>query len=110
MLPHRTQKALADVSIPVLCKMWHEDGVWNAVAADLPVAAFGETYEEARENLASALVCHFEALLKSKRIEATIESLQKASRQYFSMEEIPINSSLLKMLVAMKNQEFMALA
>ena len=31
--------------MPVLCKFWQEDGVWNGSAQDLPVAVFGETIE-----------------------------------------------------------------
>lgn len=45
----------------ILCKFWSEDGVWNGVSEDLPVAACGQTFEEARRNLSDALLCHLQS-------------------------------------------------
>src|SRR5208337_5472379 len=47
--------------IPVLCEFWEEDGVFNGVATQLPVAVFGKTHEEAVSNLTDAIIAHLEA-------------------------------------------------
>ncbi len=47
--------------ISILCRFWSEDGVWNGLAKDLPVAAFGQTFEEARRNLSDALLSHLQS-------------------------------------------------
>jgi len=48
-------------SLPVLCRFWNEDGVWNGSAEDVAVAVFGQTLEEAINNLRAAVQNHFEA-------------------------------------------------
>jgi len=65
---------------PVLCNLWQEDGVWNGVADDLPVAVFGATFEEAQANLCQALMSHLEALQEVGKLEETV-ALTEAQAQ-----------------------------
>ncbi len=53
----------ADMSITVLCQYWEEDGVWNGVIKNLPIAAFGQTLEQAKDNLRDAFDSHVAAIL-----------------------------------------------
>src|SRR6266571_6629570 len=98
-----------EVFISVLCKFWEEDGVWNGIVEHLPVAAFGNSFEEARQNLANAFESHIESLRESGKLQELIEDVQGRSRDYLSADEIPVGSPILRMLVAMKNQEIVGL-
>jgi predicted RNase H-like HicB family nuclease len=89
----------------VLCKFWPEDGVWNGIAEDLPVAVFGETFEEAKRNLADALESHLSSVMDSGEGDRVVKDLQSRARDYLCIDEIPLDSALLKMLVAVKSQE-----
>ncbi|MFQ5925897.1 MAG: type II toxin-antitoxin system HicB family antitoxin [Terriglobia bacterium] len=98
------------VAVPILCKFWFEDGVWNGVAADLAVAAFGSSFEEAMANLRTAIGSHLESVIEAGNVTALITHLQERAREYgfLSLDEISPSSPLVKMLVAMKNQELVA--
>ena len=97
-VPHFHKEANQMIRIPVLCKFWHEDGVWNGAAQDLAVAVFGTTFEEAQKNLSDAIFCHLEALQELNKIEPTIEYLQQRARDFnVSIEEIPSNRPIMRM-------------
>lgn len=104
------EAAPTETLVPILCKFWPEDGVWNGVTEDLSVAVFGFTYEEASENLRQAIECHMEAAVETGSIGALIAHLQERAKEYgfLSLDAITPGSSLVKMLVAMKNQEVVA--
>ncbi|HEX9764209.1 MAG TPA: hypothetical protein VGA39_02910 [Candidatus Acidoferrales bacterium] len=106
--PQRAVEPAASTSVPILCKFWREDDVWNGVAEDLPVAAFGATFEDAKENLRCALESHIESVAEAGDVVALIQHLQEKSRDYLAVDEISPGSPLVKMLVAMKNQEVVA--
>ena len=95
--------------ISILCRFWSEDGVWNGVAEDLPVAAFGQTFEEARSNLSDALLSHLQSASELGQLPEIIRHLQEREHDFLPVDEIPLNSPLLKMLVAMKDREFLAI-
>jgi len=95
--------------VSILCRFWSEDGVWNGVAQDLPVAAFGQTFEEARRNLSDALLCHLQSASELGRLPEIMNLLQQREHDFLPVDEIPLNSPLLKILVAMKDREFLAL-
>ena len=84
--------------ISILCKFWEEDGVWNATAMDLPVAVFGETFEEALGNMSDALDSHVSAMINAGKIEELSEKLP--GRPLFSDDLLP-NSPLVNLLVVM---------
>ena len=67
--------------IPVFCKIWEEDGVFNAVAEDLPIAVFGKTHEEAQKNLGDAILTHLEALMELRKLDEAIEHLRFEARR-----------------------------
>ena len=83
--------------------------MWNGVAEDLPVAAFGQTFEEARRNLSDALLSHLQSAFELGQLAETIRQLREREHDFLPVNEIPLNSPLLKMLVAMKDREFLAL-
>ncbi len=85
--------------IPVLCRFWKEDGVWNATAQHLPVAVFGETFEEATSNLANALVSHFQSVEEAGKLNELISFLEKKAQLRFRVNEIVADNPLVKMLV-----------
>ena len=97
------------VTVAVLCKFWFEDGVWNAAAADLPVAVFGDTFENAKEHLGQALATHFEALEKVGGLEEAVRHLQQRAReQYFSVAEMPLDRPLVKMEATVHDRRVVA--
>ncbi len=52
-----------DMSMTVRCRYWEEDGVWNGVVKDLPIVVFGQTLEQAKDNLRDAFHSHMTAIL-----------------------------------------------
>lgn len=86
--------------IPVLCKFWQEDGVWNGSAQDLPVAVFGETIEEAKKNLGEALICHFHALHEIGKIEKVTSDLCRLASERLSFDEMSNNELFWKTTIS----------
>ena len=76
------------VKVPVLCKFWQEDGVWNGSAHDLPIAVFGYSLEEAQSNLCTAIISHLKALEKLGRIDPVIEHLLRLADERISRNEL----------------------
>jgi predicted RNase H-like HicB family nuclease len=68
-------------AVPILVQLWAEDGVWNASAFDLPVAAFGDTYEDARKNFDDALDSHIALLMELDRYTATLKRLKRIAKE-----------------------------
>jgi len=95
-----------DRLIPILCRFRQDDDVWNAVCEDLPVAVFGETFEEAQENLKDALLAHLEVLAELGRIEGVIEELQRRAKDYgfLAPDDLAAYSPLVKFLVSVGAQ------
>ena len=98
------------VEIPVLCKIWEEDGVFNGIAEDLAVAVFGKTYEEAHKHLGEAIVAHLEALQELHQLESTIKRLRSLERElYLTSQELPRNQSLFRFSAALHGRQVLAL-
>lgn len=68
--------------IPILCRFWLEDGVWNGSAVDLPVSVYGKTIEQAQKHLVEALIAHLEALQQVGQIAPEIKRLQHLAQSY----------------------------
>ncbi len=83
---HNTEDSVA---IPILCKFWSEDGVWNGVAEPLPVAVFGETFEEAKDNLRNAIAAHLEAVREVGDLDTTVKNLLRSAKDFLSVQDIP---------------------
>lgn len=98
--------------VPVLCRFWHEDGVWNGIAQETAVAVFGNSFEEARENLRSALESHFDSAEETGQVEQVLACLVERARDYrfLSLDEIAPDSAIVKMQVARKGEAWVASA
>lgn len=98
------------VEIPVFCKIWEEQGVFNGIAEDLPVAVFGKTYEETQSNLADAIISHLEALRELNKLKETVEYLRSQARETcFSPQEIPRSESYYRFSAAVHDSQILAL-
>jgi predicted RNase H-like HicB family nuclease len=85
--------------VPVLCKFFQEDGVWNAHAEHLPVAVFGNTLEEAQKNLGDAIVTYMQSLAEVGRIQEVITMLIRRAEDQMLVQEIHADSFIGKLLV-----------
>ncbi len=86
--------------VPVLCKLWFQDGVWNGSAHDLPIAVFGKTIDEARKNLGAALVSHFHALQEIGKTAEVIRELCRVAGERLSFDEMANNELYWKVMVS----------
>ena len=93
--------------LPVICKFWQEDGVWNGEAVDLPIAVFGKTFEEALDSLKEGIVSHFNASVQVGSIQELINTVEQIAvdKGLLSIDDIMPGSPLVKMLVAFENHQ-----
>jgi predicted RNase H-like HicB family nuclease len=99
----------AVVKIPILCKFWREDDVWNGTAEHLAVAAFGDTFEEAEKNLHEAVVAHIDCWVEAGKAAEIFALLREQAREQLNMEEICPDTPLVKMQVGMQDDRLVAL-
>jgi predicted RNase H-like HicB family nuclease len=98
------------VEISILCKAWQEDGVWNAVTEDLPIAVFGATFEEAQHNLHEAIFCHLESAQETGMLDQLAKELrQRAIERSFTLAEMPPDRVMMKMRAAVQDDRVVAL-
>jgi len=103
------RKKEEEIVLPVLCKFWQEDGVWNASAEHLAVAVFGESFEEAQKNLREAIVAHMECWVEEgKEVELTNLLLSRSHGQ-LQVEQLSPDAPLVKMEVEMHHHHVHAL-
>jgi len=95
--------------LPVLCRFWQEDGIWNATAAHLAVAAFGDSFEEAQKNLRNAIMAHIECWAEAGKADQLVALLRDQSHEQLALEEISPDSPLVKMQVGMHDDQVIAL-
>jgi predicted RNase H-like HicB family nuclease len=99
------------VAIPVLLRLWQEDGVWNGEAAELPVAVFGDSFEQAAKNLHEAVVSHLEALQEIGKLDETAHVLRVYSRQRrLSVDELPSNEVVTKFNAGVQDHRVVCIA
>ena len=99
------------IEIPVLCRFWADDGVWNGEAIDLPVAVFGDTFEDAKKHLMNALISHLEALQEIGKLNETSKKLRACARQRcFSLEEMASNKPLVRLNAGIQDHKVFAIA
>jgi predicted RNase H-like HicB family nuclease len=99
----------AIVNIPVLCKFWKEDDVWNGAAEHLAVAAFGDTFEEAEKNLYEAVMAHIDCWVEAGKAAEIFSLLRDQARERLSVDEICPDAPLVKMQFAMQDDRLVAL-
>jgi len=98
------------VEIPVLCRIWEEQGVFNGIAEDLPVAVFGKTHEEAQSNLKDAIISHLEALKELHKLHPVVEHLRSQAREtHLSPQELPRGQSFFRFSAAVHDSQILAL-
>lgn len=98
------------IEVPVFCKIWQEDGVFNGIANDLPIAVFGTTYEEAQKHLQEAIIGHLEALQELHQLDKTIAHLRECARDFsLTGEEFPRHESLYRFSAAVHDNHILAL-
>jgi len=88
------------MQVPVLVRFWAEDGVWNASAMDIPVAVFGDTFEDARRNFEQALISHFEVLCEMDQMQQTVRILLSKAKERGSVDRIPARQMFEKYLIS----------
>ena len=93
--------------LPIICRFWQEDGVWNGEAVDIPIATFGDTFEEAMQGLKEGIVSHFNASAQVGSVQELIDTVEQIAvdRGLLSYDDIMPSSPLVKMLVAFKNHQ-----
>lgn len=97
--------------IPVLCRFWFEDEVWNGEAIDLPVAAFGEAFEAAQRNLFTAVISHLETLEEIGKLKETVNTLRAcAKRHCLSMDEMASNQPFVRFNAGIQDHRVFAIA
>jgi predicted RNase H-like HicB family nuclease len=98
------------VEIPVLLRFWQDDGVWNGVAVDLPVAVFGSTFEDAAHNLQDAVISHLETLQEVGSLQDTIHLLRACARnQRLSIDEMAMNQPLVRFNAGLQDHQVVAI-
>jgi predicted RNase H-like HicB family nuclease len=73
--------------------------VWNASAMDIPVAVFGDSFEEARTHFEEAIVSHFEVLCETNRIDSTVKHLMTMAKDRGFYERIPPRQAFEKFMI-----------
>jgi hypothetical protein len=69
------------ICIPILVRIWHEDGVWNVSAFDLPIVVFDEDLEQARKHFEEAACSHFMTLEELGKLGKTANELIKIAKE-----------------------------
>lgn len=106
----KKRSANVSIEIPVLCRFWQEDDVWNGTADDLPVAVFGRTFEQARSNMTDAILAHLESLRDLHLLDETIKSLrQKNHERPLPVHELPLNQMFTRISATLQDRRIAAL-
>jgi len=97
------------VKVPILCKFWREDDVWNGVAEHLAVAAFGETFEQAEKNLQDAVRAHIVCWIEAGKAAEIFALLREQAREQLTVEEICPDTPLVKMEIGTQDDRLVEL-
>lgn len=104
------EKVRETIQIPILCRFSKEDEIWNGSAEDLPVAVYGETFEEAQRNLSDAIIAHLESVQEVGNIKETIEHLRLCAKERrFSLEQMQFDQPLVRFNAALQDHRITAL-
>ncbi|MGD0270734.1 MAG: hypothetical protein ABSB14_16835 [Candidatus Sulfotelmatobacter sp.] len=99
------------LEIPVLARLWREEDVWNGEATDLPIAVFGDTFEDALKHLQDALISHLEALQEIGKLEETAHILRACARNHrVSLDEMGSNQPFVKFNAGLQNHKVVCIA
>jgi predicted RNase H-like HicB family nuclease len=99
------------LEIPILARLWQEENVWNGEAVDLPIAVFGDTFEETVKNLHDAVISHLEALQEIGKLEDTAHILRACARtRRVSLDEMGSNQPFMKFNAGLQNHKVVCIA
>jgi predicted RNase H-like HicB family nuclease len=108
---NKTDNVSQVLEIPVLARLWREDGVWNGEAIDLPVAVFGDTFENAVAHLQDAVMSHLESLEEIGKLEDTAHILRACARNHrVSPDEMGSNQPFVKLNAGLQNHKVVCIA
>ncbi len=111
MLGNNAEDIEQVIEIPILCRVWEEDGVWNGEAVHISVAVFGHSFEETKRNLIDAVFSHLEALQETGKLKETIDLLRLCARQKrVSIDEMPLNSAFWRLGAGLQDKHIVSLA
>ncbi len=106
MFGHSEEAVETVTEIPILLRFWEEDGVWNGEAVNLPVAVFGTTFEESRQNMHDAVISHLQTLNEVGTLMDTISMLKQCARIHkISIEEMGLNQPFIRFNAAFHDQQ-----
>ena len=94
----------ATVSLPIICEFWHEGKVWNGEARDLPIAVFGDTFEDAQAHMRDAVQGFMESSLEGGDMPEVVALLEKAARRSIKPDQLSAKRPVLKISVELKNK------
>lgn len=98
--------ATTTISLPILCEFWHEDDVWNGEAKDLPIAVFGDTFEEAQAHMRDAIQGHIESAIELGEFSEVLKSVSKAvSGRRLSIDDFQSSHPVVKMSVEVRDKQ-----
>ncbi|MCU1310936.1 MAG: hypothetical protein JWO20_2061 [Candidatus Angelobacter sp.] len=97
---------VSSTSLPVLCEFWYEDDVWNGEAKDLPIAVFGNTFEEAQAHMRDAIQGHIESAIELGEFSEVLKTVSKAvSGRRLSIDDLQASHPVVKMSVEVKDKQ-----
>ena len=99
------------LQIPVLLRVWQEEGVWNGEAVRSPIAVFGDAFEDTIENLQAAVISHLEALQEIGKLDETAHILRACARQHrFTLDEMGSNQPFIRFTAGLENHKVVCIA
>jgi hypothetical protein len=99
------------LEIPVLCRLWPEDGIWNGEAVHLAVAVFGDTFEDTQRNLGDAVISHLQALQEIDKLDETVHMLRVCAKHHrMVLDEMPTSEAMLKFTAGLQDHRVVAIA
>lgn len=105
------QEAQTVLEIPVLCRFWPEDDVWNGEAVHLSVAVFGDTFEDAMAHLEDAVISHLQALQEIDKLEETVKTLRLCAKHHrVTVDEMPTNEAIVRFTAGLQDHRVVAIA
>jgi len=58
-------------NIPIDCEFWPQDDVWQGLCKSLSVTVQGNSFEDAKKNMATELQVHIERILQERSTNST---------------------------------------
>ena len=66
-MPSQMVNLQVNASIPIDCDFWSDDEGWKGLCKSLTVTVHGNSFEDAKRNMATELQVHIETILREHR-------------------------------------------